>query len=217
MDDDERLNDSEQRPRFKVTDRRKFAADGTPRSSEPAGAEPTEDRPAADGPAGDGPAGDSPAGDSPADDSPADDPNPDPTDDPTDAAGAARLEVGGPAPAAGNPENLAGTDPTPAVEPRQQEPPSAAPQSSIADLPRDFSAFVEGMYLEAMLYLGALPDPRSGDVMEDVELARYKIDLLAMIQEKTQGNLSDDEKQQLEEVLYQLRTVYVQKTQTADS
>ena len=73
------------------------------------------------------------------------------------------------------------------------------------------------MYLEAMLYLGALPDPRSGEVMEDVELARYKIDLLAMIQEKTQGNLSDDEKQQLEKVLYQLRTVYVQKTQAADS
>ena len=205
--DDERLNDSEQRPRIKITDRRKFTADGTPRSSEPADPDPVDDRPAGDVPASDGPAGDGRAGD----------PDPDPTDDPSDAEGAAHLEVDGPAPATGNQEEVAGTDPLPRVEPRHHEPSSTAPQSSIAELPRDFSAFVEGMYLEAMLYLGALPDPRSGEVMEDVELARYKIDLLAMIQEKTQGNLSDDEKQQLEGVLYQLRTVYVQKTQAADS
>jgi len=172
MDDDKRLKDSEKRPRLKVTDRRKFTADGTPRNSEPADA-PT----------------------------PAPTPAPLPT----------------PAPATGNQETIAGTHTPPPVEPGTDEPRDAAPQSSVADLPRDFSAFVEGMHLEAMLYLGALPDPRSGEVTEDVELARYKIDLLAMIQEKTQGNLSDDEKQQLEGVLYQLRTVYVQKTQAADS
>jgi len=176
MDDDDRLNDSEERPRIKVTDRRKFTADGTPRNSEPADA-PT----------------------------PAPLPTPAPTPLPT------------PAPATGNQETIAGTDSPPPVEPGTDEPGDAAPQSSVGDLPRDFSAFVEGMYLEAMLYLGALPDPRSGEVTEDVELARYKIDLLAMIQEKTQGNLSDDEKRQLEGVLYQLRTVYVQKTQAADS
>ena len=83
---------------------------------------------------------------------------------------------------------------------------------SLADLPRDFSSFVEGLYLEAMLYLGALADPHSGELIEDLELAQYKIDILGMVQEKTEGNLTQEEKQQLDEILYQLRMVFLQKT-----
>ena len=94
----------------------------------------------------------------------------------------------------------------------RDDPRIVAPAPSMADLPRDFSAFVETLYLEAMLYLGAIADPRSGEVIEDIELAKYKIDLLAMLQGKTEGNLTVDEKQQLEEVLYQLRMIYLQKT-----
>ena len=100
-----------------------------------------------------------------------------------------------------------------AASPADAAPRIGTPEASIADLPRDFSAFVEGMYFEAMLYMGAIPDPRSGETIEDTELAKYKIDLLAMLQKKTDGNLTPEEKQQLEEVLYQLRMVYVQKTQ----
>ena len=48
------------------------------------------------------------------------------------------------------------------------EPPSDTPERNIAHLPRDFSAFLEGMYLEAMLYLGAIPDPRTGETIEDL-------------------------------------------------
>ena len=69
------------------------------------------------------------------------------------------------------------------------------------------------MYLEAMLYLGAMPHPHTGEVVQDIELARYKIDLLAMIAEKTEGNLTDDEKRQLEEIIYQLRMVFVQQAE----
>ena len=53
----------------------------------------------------------------------------------------------------------------------------------------------------------------TGEVVQDIELARYKIDLLSMISEKTEGNLSDDEKRQLEEIIYQLRMVFVQQAQ----
>ena len=90
--------------------------------------------------------------------------------------------------------------------------PIVGPQPSIADLPRDFAALVEGLYFEAMLYLGAIPDPRTGQAMDDPELAKYKIDLLSMLQAKTEGNLAPEEKQQLEEALYQLRMAYLQKT-----
>jgi len=96
------------------------------------------------------------------------------------------------------------------------EPRIAAPAPSMADLPRNFSAFVETMYLEAMLYLGAIADPRSGEVIEDIELAKYKIDLLAMLQGKTEGNLTVEERQQVEEVLYQLRMIYLQKSKAVE-
>ena len=70
------------------------------------------------------------------------------------------------------------------------------------------------MYLEAMLYLGAIPDPRTGETIEDLELAKYKIDLLGMLQSKTEGNLDSEEKDRGEAVLYQLRMIYLEKTKS---
>ena len=70
------------------------------------------------------------------------------------------------------------------------------------------------MYLEAMLYLGAIPDPRTGEMLEDLELAEYKIDLLGMLQSKTEGNLDADEKERVVAVLYQLRMIYLEKTKS---
>ena len=115
------------------------------------------------------------------------------------APAAAETEAPGPA-AAGEPE---------------EEPRIAGTEPSIAQLPRDFGAFVESMYLEAMLYMGAIADPRTGQTIEDIDLAKYKIDVLIMLQEKTEGNLTDDEQRQLEEVLYQLRMLYLQKSKAA--
>ena len=109
-----------------------------------------------------------------------------------------------------------------ATEPDETTPPSNAdaelpidmPERNIADLPRDFSAFVEGIYLEAMLYMGAIPDPRNGETVENIELAKYKIDLLVMLESKTAGNLTAEEKGQVESVLYQLRMIYLEKTKS---
>ena len=189
MDDDKLFEDETERPRIKVTDRRKFAADGTPLDT----ATNEADR------------GNDEVREATADAA-------EPTEASTEAAGADR--------AAGTEDDGQDGDETNTEEPAVslEEPPRiAAPQSSIEDLPRDFSAFVEGMYLEAMLYMGAIPDPRSGETIEDAELAKYKIDLLGMLQEKTDGNLAPEEKQQLEETLYQLRMIFVQKTQAIDS
>ena len=43
-------------------------------------------------------------------------------------------------------------------------------------------------------------------------MARYKIDLLAMLQEKTEGNRTPEESKLLDDVLYQLRMLYLQKS-----
>jgi hypothetical protein len=51
-------------------------------------------------------------------------------------------------------------------------------------------------------------------MVEDLELAEYKIDLLGMLQSKTEGNLDADEKERVEAVLYQLRMIYLEKTKS---
>ena len=191
MDDESLPPRDEERPRIKVTDRRKFSADGTVRAGEQ---EPGESAPAEAKLAEAEPTGAEPAGAKP------------------DEAEPAEAELA----EEGLPESQATPDVAPGdgIPEDHEGSPIAGPQPSISDLPRDFPALVEGMYFEAMLYLGAIPDPRTGQVMDDTELAKYKIDLLSMLQAKTEGNLSAEEKQQLDEVLYQLRMAYLQKTKT---
>lgn len=95
--------------------------------------------------------------------------------------------------------------------------PGAAPGAGTSprDLPRDLSAFVESQYYEALLYLGAMPHPATGEVMEDLDMAQYKIDLLGMLEAKTEGNRTPEESKGLKDVLYQLRMLYLQKSKVA--
>lgn len=87
----------------------------------------------------------------------------------------------------------------------------ATGEQSASELPRDFASFVESQYYETLLFLGAMPHPATGQTVEDLDMARYKIDLLSMIQDKTEGNRTPEESQLLEDVLYQLRMGYLQK------
>jgi hypothetical protein len=61
----------------------------------------------------------------------------------------------------------------------------------------------------AMQQLGKIAHPVTGDVEVSLEGARDSIEMLAMIQRKTEGNLNDDEGRLLQHVLYQLRMNYV--------
>ena len=58
--------------------------------------------------------------------------------------------------------------------------------------------------------MGAIPDPRTGQRMQNLDLARHHIDMLSVIEEKTKGNLSDEETQMLTQTLYELRQRYIQ-------
>lgn len=201
MSNDERPEEKSEKPRIKVTDRRKFTATG-------------EVRPAADEPAPESGPDEEPVPQPPAAEAPV---PPEGIGEPSPPPRAA----GGPAPESMSRE-ASGTTAEPPRE-RISEPPlrpegeASRPPGplDINALPRDFTAFIEGMYLETMLYLGAMPDPRTGEPADDLDMAKYKIDLLGMLQEKTRGNLTDEEGQQLEEVLYQLRMFYVQTRKKA--
>lgn len=74
------------------------------------------------------------------------------------------------------------------------------------DLPIDFNSFVVSLASSAMLHLGETPHPETGKVAANLPLARNTIDVLAMLQEKTQGNLDEEEGKLLGAVIDELRS-----------
>ena len=89
-------------------------------------------------------------------------------------------------------------------EDKDQEAPSA-------DLPAiDFSTFILSMATSAFYHLGQLPHPESEKPELNLPMAKQTIDILAVLQGKTRGNLSRDEDQLLENLLYDLRLKYVE-------
>src|SRR3990167_9864614 len=73
----------------------------------------------------------------------------------------------------------------------------------------DFESLVMSLSTSAMYQLGLVEDPARGALPADLEAARHTIDMLAVIQEKTRGNLTPKEEQLLEQLLYELRLAYV--------
>lgn len=74
-----------------------------------------------------------------------------------------------------------------------------------------FNAFVMSLATQALIQLGESKAPAGIDVKEDLNAAKYTIDILAMLQEKTKGNLDSEEENMLGEMLHNLRMVYVKK------
>lgn len=74
-----------------------------------------------------------------------------------------------------------------------------------------FTAFIAGLTMQAMMALGEMADPNTGMQRENLAEAQYLIEILAMLQEKTRGNLTDQEAAAMEEAVYSLRMAYVRK------
>jgi len=74
----------------------------------------------------------------------------------------------------------------------------------------DFSTFVLGLGTSALYHLGQGAPEDSGKPVVNLTLARHVIDLLAMLQEKTKGNLTEDEGGLVETLLFDLRLKYVE-------
>ena len=82
-----------------------------------------------------------------------------------------------------------------------------------APLPEiNFSTFIFSLNTSALLHLGEVPDPTTGKEQVDLAMAKQTIDLIAMLKEKSQGNLTQDEENLIKYILYDLRLRYVQKT-----
>ena len=103
--------------------------------------------------------------------------------------------------------------PEPGTEEEEKaEPEAATEQAEHMPLPEiNFSTFIFSLNTSTLLHLGEVPDPATGKQQEDLVMAKQTIDLIAMLEEKTRGNLTLDEENLVKHILYDLRLRYVQK------
>lgn len=74
-----------------------------------------------------------------------------------------------------------------------------------------FIAFIFSLASNAAVHFGDLPDPLTNETRPaDLEAAAQLIEIIAMLEEKTRGNLSAEERQLLDQVLFELRMRYVE-------
>jgi len=95
---------------------------------------------------------------------------------------------------------------------------AASAQPGAADVgPQDltFASFVVGLSTEALALMGEMPHPATGERMHDLLGAQQLIDIIAILQAKTRGNLTHDEETLLEAILFDLRMKYVEKARQA--
>jgi hypothetical protein len=92
---------------------------------------------------------------------------------------------------------------------------ASAPGQAAAEPPLglpavDFHTFVLSLGSSALLHLGELEHPDVGAPQMDLPLAKHTIDILAMLEEKTKGNLTPAEAKLIESLLYDLRLRFVE-------
>lgn len=76
--------------------------------------------------------------------------------------------------------------------------------------PATFDDLIKMLASQALLYLGAIPDPESGKAILAPDAAKMNIDMLGILQEKTKGNLTDEEQKMLDSFVSELRMQFVE-------
>ena len=88
---------------------------------------------------------------------------------------------------------------------------AGAPAGAEETPPARFDLFVSGLAMEALIALGDMPHPATRKQGVNLPQAKYLIDLLGVLGEKTKGNLVVEEEKLLTDALYQLRMRYLSK------
>ncbi len=76
----------------------------------------------------------------------------------------------------------------------------------------DFNFFMTTLALQASIFLGVIANPATNKQEENLPQAKFIIDTLGMLKDKTKGNLNQEETNFLENILYELRVQYIAKT-----
>jgi hypothetical protein len=165
---------SEEQPQFKVTDRRLFNADGTPRDIAEEEAAPKKED-----------------------------------------ATTTQDEAGASAPAAGLSGETATASASSRTEHAEEPLEEADEEVEGAHDPASFVNFLMSIASNAAASLGMIEHPATGERGIDLQLGKHWIDVLGMLEQKTRGNLSQQEQRILESLLSDLRMQFVSLTNTA--
>ena len=76
----------------------------------------------------------------------------------------------------------------------------------------DFSTFIMSLTSSAFYHLGDIADPETGKTETNLPAVQQTIDMLIMLREKTQGNLTEEEAKLLEQLVYELQMKFVAKS-----
>jgi len=116
-------------------------------------------------------------------------------------------------------DEAAGPQPGQNAEPRPdstQEGKSDQPRRGEADyLPITFSDFVVSLSTSVIYHFGDIPDPISKKAEKNLEAAKQTIDILGILEQKTRGNLDENEKKLMDAILYELRIRYIKEKEKA--
>lgn len=94
---------------------------------------------------------------------------------------------------------------------QKEAPDRAAPPGGEALPPLNFLTFLLFLSNSALIHLGEISETGGGKIEPNLPLARQTIDILAILKEKTRGNLTTEEEMLLDDLLYDLRMRYVKK------
>jgi len=75
----------------------------------------------------------------------------------------------------------------------------------------NFATFIFSLNHSVLVHLGVMDDPSTGKKLKNLPLAKQTIDILGMLEEKTRGNLMEDEEKMLKNILYDLRMIYIKE------
>lgn len=90
-----------------------------------------------------------------------------------------------------------------------------AKENPNADIPPhklDFSTLAFSFATSALINMGIAPDPLTNKTEKNLDLARQNIDILTILQEKTRGNLTDEESKLIESLLTEVRLRFVESS-----
>lgn len=100
-----------------------------------------------------------------------------------------------------------------AAKQHQEHASDADDAASASDMPAPPPASLEMLVTmlasQAVMAMGQMPNPVTGEMETDIDYARHYIDTISMLEEKTQGNLSADEQAMLTQTVHQLRMLFV--------
>ena len=77
----------------------------------------------------------------------------------------------------------------------------------------NFPTFIMSLNASALVHLGVIEDPATGQAEKNLPMAKQTIDIINMLEQKTRGNLTKDEAEILKNILYDLRIAYVRERQ----